>query len=306
MVTAADFIAKVKIPLNEHWGYIYGQWGATWTRAKQDRETREMTVKYGSKWIGRRVTDCSGLLRWALNELGESIAHHARYQYTEYSAPKGKLINGRRDDGNPILPGTAVFLQGSESKIHHVGVYIGNDTVIEAKGTIYGVVTSHLAHWDHWGELKMVDYTNAAELETGDAQTDEEDAEAGTVVYAVVNNPNTWLNVRSGMGGEFPVQFQVQKGTQVEVLDAGEPEYWKIRHEGRVGWAAAKYLKIVEQPKEEAPTYAPAVTPESVLDTDVPQNIVSPEWGDVMECLEQLAMALNETADKLRSMITVG
>lgn len=42
---------------------------------------------------------------------------------------------------------------------HHIGLYVGNDTVIEAKGTKWGVVTSKPSHWDEWGELKDVDYS---------------------------------------------------------------------------------------------------------------------------------------------------
>ena len=84
IVTAKDFITQCCIPLHEGWGYIYGTWGIVWTTARQKAATRDMTVRYGSRWIGKKVTDCSGLLRWALNQLGEKIVHHARYQYTEY------------------------------------------------------------------------------------------------------------------------------------------------------------------------------------------------------------------------------
>ena len=256
MVTAEEFIEKAKIPLLDGWGYIYGTWGTQWTAKKQAASTREMTVRYGSKWIGKMVTDCSGLLRWALKQLGENIVHHARYQYTDYCDHKGKLVNGHREDGQPILPGTAVFLQGKEKKIHHVGVYVGGDVCIEAKGTIYGVVSSHLNHWDHWGELNMVDYTNAGELETGEpGSTVEapEDAEAGTIIYAIVDNPNTWLNVHNQPSDNATRIFQVKKGSIVEVLDAGEPDWWQIRYGGRIGWAFAKYLKPIEQPKPDEP-----------------------------------------------------
>ena len=158
-----------------------------------------------------------------------------------------------------------MFLQGKEAHIHHVGVFVGDDTVIEAKGTVYGVVTSHLNHWDHWGELKMIDYSgvDGETVNQDDTPLEPQDSTAGTIIQAITINPNKWLNVRSGLGTEYPKVFQVEKGTVVEVLDAGEPDWWQIRYGGRIGWASAQYLKPVypdpDQPAEapEAPS-APA------------------------------------------------
>lgn len=299
MVTAAQFIEKVLIPFREKWGYIYGTWGSVWTAKKQAAATREMTVKYGSKWIGKMVTDCSGLLRWALYQLGESIVHHARYQYTDYCINKGKLINGHREDGLPVLPGTAVFLKGSEAHIHHVGVYVGNDTVVEAKGTIYGVVTSHLNHWDYWGEIKMVDYTDAAELESGvpgAAEDTEDDAKAGTIIKAIVSNPNKWLNVRSGPGTQYQVAFQVEKGTEVEVLDAGEPDWWQIRYGGRIGWASSQYLIPIKTDSHV----------EEPVEDDEPAELIYPDgvsFKDMFMLIRASLNALSEEIDKIEMMI---
>lgn len=254
MVTAKEFVDKIKIPLFDGWGYVYGTWGTLWTQKKQDAATREMTVKYASKWIGHMVTDCSGLIRWALYQFGEQIVHHARYQYTDACNRKGILKDGYREDGTRPLPGSAVFLKGSQAHIHHVGVYIGGDTVIEAKGTVYGVVTSRLNHWDHWGELNMVDYTDADCLETEEKPTivdSPEDATAGTIIKAVVDNPNKWLNVRANASESAPIRFQVEKGTIVDVLDAGEPDWWQIRYGGQIGWAFAKYLKPLDTMEDE-------------------------------------------------------
>ena len=259
MVSAADFIKECYIPLNEGWGYIYGQWGAIWTAEKQAKATREMTVKYGSKWIGKHVTDCSGLLRWALDQLGEKIVHHARYQYTDYSKPKGKLVNGLREDGTPPLPGTAVFLQGNQDKIHHVGVYVGNGVCIEAKGTIYGVVTSELSHWDHWGMLKMVDYTDAEKLEGQDFTP----APVDTVLKAEATNPGRYLNVRSGPGAQYSKQFTLTPGTIVDVLTQ-EPEWWQIKSGGRIGWAFAQYLTPLEPEEPEQTEDGILLTPEDL------------------------------------------
>lgn len=54
-------------------------------------------------------------------------------------------------------------MRESDGNRHHIGLYVGNDTVIEAKGTQYGVVTSRVDHWDEWGELAGVNYGNEAE-----------------------------------------------------------------------------------------------------------------------------------------------
>lgn len=270
MVTAEAFLTKARIPLDGKWGYIWGTSGIVWTEARQKAATREMTVKYGARWIGRLVTDCSGLLRWALKQLGEDIVHHARYQYTNWCAAKGKLLNGLREDGTPPLPGSAVFLKGSEAHIHHVGVYLGGGVCVEARGTLYGVVTSPLTRWDYWGELKMVDYTDASSLE-GDPPAPPEEA-----LLAKVCNPQTWLNVRSGPGTEYNKVFQVEKGSTVEVLDAGDPSWWQIRYGGRIGWASAEYLQLI-QPEDDTPD------PQDDQDAPDPDTPIASPSGETSE-----------------------
>jgi len=155
VITAQALIAKFQYALDKKWGYIWGGAGQIWTQTKQDAATRSMTVKYGSRWIGRRVADCSGLFSWAFKELGGYMYHGSNTMWNKYCTSKGTL-----QSGITIRPGTAVFLVNNAGSRHHVGLFIGNDTVIEAKGTAYGVVTSKLSHWDEWGELIGVDYTN--------------------------------------------------------------------------------------------------------------------------------------------------
>ena len=159
MINPSDLISKFQYALEDHWGYIWGQWGGTWTQAKQNAASREMTVKYGSKWIGHRVADCSGLFRWAYSELGESIAHGSNSIFDRYCSAKGTLKNGKRTDGADLLPGTAVFT-GDAKEHGHIGLYIGNGKVIEAAGTRQGVIKSDVtdSKWTYWGELKAVDY----------------------------------------------------------------------------------------------------------------------------------------------------
>ena len=71
---------------------------------------------------------------------------------------------GKRTDGTPLKPGTAVYKFNASEGYHHVGLYIGEGVVIEAKGTAYGVVKSKIGSgWTHWGELKGVDYAEKGE-----------------------------------------------------------------------------------------------------------------------------------------------
>lgn len=160
MIQTSDLISKFEFALANHWGYIWGTAGVVWTKAKQDAATRDMTVKYGSRWIGHTVADCSGLFSWAFKQLGGYMYHGSNTMFNSYCTAKGKLSKGKRTDGKDLIPGTAVFT-GTEGNHGHVGLYIGDGgVVIEAKGTQAGVVKSRItdSRWTYWGELKGVDY----------------------------------------------------------------------------------------------------------------------------------------------------
>lgn len=151
-IKATDLVAKFRQAYEERWGYIYGTRGQTWTQAKQDAATRDMTVRYGQKWVGRRVADCSGLAVWAFKELGGSIYHGSNTIFNKYCSETGPLVGEVR-----IRPGTAVF-QNVDGRRTHIGYYDGNGMCIEEQGTRTGIVRSPLASWDEWGVLKDVDY----------------------------------------------------------------------------------------------------------------------------------------------------
>ena len=168
-ISPQALIERFQYALDNKFGYVYGTAGILWTEARQKAATREQTVKYGSKWIGHYVADCSGLFKWAFKQLGGTMYHGSNTMYKSYCTAKGKLSKGKRTDGKELLPGTAVFT-GTEGDHGHVGLYIGNGEVIEAKGTQYGVVKSKVTDkkWTYWGELKGVDY-DMSEHQTGDA-----------------------------------------------------------------------------------------------------------------------------------------
>lgn len=164
MIKAGDIIAKFQQALDDHWGYIWGTAGVMWTEARQRQieqttdENRAASRKYGSKWIGHMVADCSGLFCWAFKQYDLPMSHISSNIFISYCTQnKGKLTTALK---RTILPGSAVFTGETAGKHPHVGLYIGDDTVIEAKGTVAGVVTSKLTDkkWTFYGELKDVAY----------------------------------------------------------------------------------------------------------------------------------------------------
>lgn len=163
-IDAKKLIRLFQQALDEHWGYIWGAAGEKWTQEKQDAATRDMTVKYGQQWVGKYVADCSGLFYWAFKKLGGYMYHGSNTMWSKYCTSKGALKNGARSDGQTLKPGSAVFKCKNGTDYYHVGLYIGNNTVIEAQGTSTGVVTSKLSTWTHWGELKGINYGSNIEV----------------------------------------------------------------------------------------------------------------------------------------------
>lgn len=153
-IKASDLIALFRRALEEKWGYIWDGRGQIWTQAMQDKATREMTVQYGQKWVGRRVADCSGLFVWAYDQLGERIYHGSNTIFNDYTSTTGMLYGEVE-----FLPGTAVF-QTTNGRRTHIGLYVGDGKCIEAHGTRSGVIESDLSDWDEWGTLSAVDYSD--------------------------------------------------------------------------------------------------------------------------------------------------
>ena len=130
-VSAAEVVALFRRALAEKWGYIWGGTGQVHTQRAQASAPRAQTIRYGQQWVGRRVADCSGLFWWAYKQLGGYMYHGSNTMWNKYAAAKGALQGGKRTDGQPLKPGTAVFLTKGSDR-HHVGLYVGEGKVIEA------------------------------------------------------------------------------------------------------------------------------------------------------------------------------
>lgn len=232
MIRAPDLITKFEYAYDDNWGYILGTAGTQWTDAKQAKVKNEMAKKYGAKWVGHMVADCSGLFVWAFRKLGGEIYHGSNTIWNKYLSNRGKLVNGQREDGMPLRPGTALFKTKGDDR-HHIGLYIGDGKAIEAKGTQYGVVKSKSLTWDEWGELKDVIY---------------EDMSALYKAVVSVKDNDSPVHMRAQPTASARIIDDVPEGQIVDVLGNVEnKDNWKyIQYKNQTGYMMSRFLVPVD------------------------------------------------------------
>ena len=166
--TNTGLVAFCKECLAAKLGYVYSAFGRVCTKSLLDQAAisypsnnlagGEMR-KVGEKWLGRRVVDCSGMIKYYLmaNKFGENPTYTAALDTAVHISKASK----QGDISTlPEVPGTLLWMPG------HVGVYIGNGQVIESKGTAYGVVQTALKGrgWQKWFWIQEIDYSGKPEF----------------------------------------------------------------------------------------------------------------------------------------------
>ena len=161
---AADLAAYAEYAWRSGWGYVWGSFGFLLTESQfQQLKTQypEMVGGYESiiraKWIGSRTTDCVGLIKsygwFDPDELKIRYGTNGMPDITANQMYHAASVSGTIDT-IPEVPGLAVWCDG------HIGVYVGNGEVIEARGTSSGVVRTKLAerHFTHWLQVPYIRY----------------------------------------------------------------------------------------------------------------------------------------------------
>lgn len=97
---------------------------------------------------GKLCYDCAQFALACMREAGIPLVSGANSQWL-------KTVFSEKGDIKNIPTGKVclVFRQDADGKMHHVGVYIGDGTVVHAKGHDYGVVRQNLADvkFTHYG-----------------------------------------------------------------------------------------------------------------------------------------------------------
>ena len=152
----------------EHgWGYVWGTFGNVLTESMLQYKLEQYPDIGASEtfirehWLGRRTTDCVGLLKgygW-LNPDTLTIDYNTNGMpdYTADQMYASAKENGAEYGGMDTMPdivGLGLWKQG------HWGVYVGNGYAIEAMGTQYGVVRTKVEGrgWQGWCKIPYIQY----------------------------------------------------------------------------------------------------------------------------------------------------
>lgn len=149
--------------------YWYGTYGQIGTEELYEAKKKQYPNYYKatdfSQQFGQRVHDCSGLIDgYLMSDTPVSIpVYKKEYDYSANGLQKACIEKGDIST-IPDDPGVCVFYNG------HVGVYIGDGFVIEARGHKYGVEMHKISvrPWKTWGYHPLI--TKQASTQD-DAQT---------------------------------------------------------------------------------------------------------------------------------------
>lgn len=259
---ASAFVQWLRAQLGK--GYVYGTMGQLCTisllQGRQKAYGTTMGVGYYhlnndytkglcARWLGKTVFDCSGLIkagRKALTGTMDDISSQGMYSA---SGIRGSIQT------MPLMPGVGVYIYSqTQKRVVHVGVYVGNGKVIEARGVKYGVVETKLSEraWTHWGKFDWMTYDIPAEqgavVQNETAQNDAGDPVAAkeTPYYAVCSGST--VNVRTGRGTTFSSIGYSRKGDAL--LAMPELDNWcavavVLGGQMRTGYMYASYVKKV-------------------------------------------------------------
>lgn len=146
--------------------YWYGTFGQKATRSLYNSKRVQYPTYYKAKDFdeqidrAEKVHDCIGLIKgymWCDTPDDPKPVYRKDNVFPDCSADSQynrSKIKGTSMGTLPQVAGVLVFMKG------HVGIYIGNGWVIEARGHAYGVVKTKLERrpWKRWAYIDEIEY----------------------------------------------------------------------------------------------------------------------------------------------------
>ena len=164
-----DLVKYAKNAERCRWGYVWGTYGRILDQTYLNSLVSQYPEDVGDyedfirkNYLGGRTADCGGLIKgycWY-----DAATGNIKYGTNGMPGIRADEIYNRATEKGkistiPEIEGLAVWHKG------HIGVYIGNGEVIEAKSTKVGVVKTKLSSgkWTHWLKVPYITYVEETE-----------------------------------------------------------------------------------------------------------------------------------------------
>lgn len=254
MIPYKELIGCFQTMLDNGWGYIPATAGELWTQAKQNTTKNQMAQRYGQKWVGHRVADCSGAFVYAYKLHGLSIYHGSNRIAREYvvellppeKAQAGMAAFKFYPQGSKGWNLPSEYRQGGAhyngdlNDYYHIGtVDLDTRYVINAATTQNGVIRSKISNgWNAVGYLKAVNY--------------EEEHIVADVMYVVAPNGGT-VNMRKSASTTADIVAKVPTGEQVNIIGVASNGWTQCSWKKYKGWMMSKFLQEGQNPAPDGP-----------------------------------------------------
>lgn len=222
--------------------YWFGCFGQMASKAlytsKKKQYPKYYTAKDFEKQIAnpKQVFDCAGLPKAYL--WTDSVDDTTPVYKLSQDLGANGLYNSATEKGAigsmPELPGILVF-KGTDKKKTHVGVFVGDNTVIEAKGHAYGVIQSRFSTggWKYWGKCPYISYEFVPVL-----------TPAPTSATYKINTKKDPLRLRAEPNTNSKVLTLMTKGAKITVTTT-QNGWAKTTYKGKTGYCSMKYLQKI-------------------------------------------------------------
>lgn len=221
-------------------GYIYGAKGQTVTEGFIQQQYNQypdyVDPKVVRKWLGKKAYDCAQFVRYAMKEVGISLVSGATSQWNKTNWEQSGTIDS--------LPKNKIccLYRWTGSVMQHTGVYQGDGSVIDARGSSSGIVKTKLESykWTHWGIPKGLYATNTKQETTTQ--------EVLKVLYKakVIANSGSTVRLRESMSSTAKTIAKIPVGTIVDVVE--DNNGWDcIVYDGKTGYMMDEFLEKVEE-----------------------------------------------------------
>ena len=243
MKTNKGLVEYCKYWLDKKAVYWYGTFGQIASSqlyvAKKKQYPAYYTAEDFTTQYGRKCFDCVGLIKayiWC--DTLDSLPKYNASQDVSANGMRGKCTVGGDIKTMPETVGLLVFMSG------HVGVYIGNGEVIEARGHAYGVVKTKLKDrdWKWWGECPYITYVKEA---SGNKQTVKPSSPTSAKTYQLTCD---WIWIRTKASTITGKKVgKLVRGQKYKATRVNNSNWYRIAEGTYKGYyvCSGKYQKVV-------------------------------------------------------------